>query len=129
MIAVPLVFFAVIDAVGRLHGQKSIATLSGKTFLWFALTAVLAVGVGLGVALLLDPGEGVENLVASEAIPAPGLDRSRYCSMWCRQSLRCAGRWAHPAGAVLRCVDRCGAGEAGPQGRTAARRWQVRPVA
>lgn len=76
MIAVPLVFFAVIDAVGRLHGQKSIATLGGKTFLWFALTAVLAVGVGLGVALLLDPGEGVENLVASESytprqVPGP----------------------------------------------------------
>ena len=76
MIAVPLVFFAVIDAVGRLHGQKSIATLGGKTFLWFALTAVCAVGIGLGVALLLDPGEGVENLVASESyaprqVPGP----------------------------------------------------------
>lgn len=66
MIAVPLVFFAVIDAVGRLHGQRSIAALGGKTFLWFALTAVCAVGVGLGVAWLLDPGKGVEGLVAAE---------------------------------------------------------------
>ena len=66
MIAVPLVFFAVIDAVGRLHGQRSIAALGGKTFLWFALTAMCAVGVGLGVAWLLDPGKGVEGLVAAE---------------------------------------------------------------
>ena len=76
MIAVPLVFFAVIDAVGRLHGQRSIAALGGKTFLWFALTAVCAVAVGLGVAWLLDPGLGVEGLVASDTytpreVPGP----------------------------------------------------------
>ncbi len=63
MIAVPLVFFAVIDAVGRLHGQKSIAALGGKTFLWFALTAICAVAIGLGVAWLMGPGKGVTGLV------------------------------------------------------------------
>ena len=33
MIAVPLVFFAVINAVSSLHGQKSVAALGGRTFL------------------------------------------------------------------------------------------------
>ena len=56
MIAVPLVFFAVINAVSSLHGQKSIAALGGRTFLWFAITAVLAVGIGLLVGTLLQPG-------------------------------------------------------------------------
>jgi len=56
MIAVPLVFFAVINAVASLHGQKSIAALGGRTFLWFAITAVLAVGVGLAVGSVLQPG-------------------------------------------------------------------------
>ncbi|MBN4659000.1 cation:dicarboxylase symporter family transporter, partial [Escherichia coli] len=36
MIAVPLVLFAVMNAIGSLHGQKSVAALSGRTFLWFA---------------------------------------------------------------------------------------------
>ena len=76
MIATPLVFFAVINAVARLHGQKSIAALGGRTFAWFAGTAVLAVCVGLGVALLLDPGAGVSGLVAAESyvpkqVPTP----------------------------------------------------------
>lgn len=62
MIAIPLVFFAVITAVGSLHGQKSIAALGGRTFLWFALTAVLAVSVGLLVGETLRPGEGVGTL-------------------------------------------------------------------
>jgi len=66
MIATPLVFFAVIAAISRLHGQGSVAALSGRTFLWFAATAVLAVGVGLGVALLLQPGSGLEPLTPAE---------------------------------------------------------------
>jgi Na+/H+-dicarboxylate symporter len=56
MIAVPLVFFAVINAVASLHGQKSIAALGGRTFLWFAITAVLAVGIGLLVGIVMQPG-------------------------------------------------------------------------
>ncbi len=62
MIAVPLVFFAVINAVSSLSGQKSIAALAGRTFLWFALTAVLAVGVGLLFGWIVKPGSGVSEL-------------------------------------------------------------------
>lgn len=62
MIAVPLVFFAVINAVASLSGQKSIAALAGRTFLWFALTAVLAVGVGLLFGWIVQPGSGVDKL-------------------------------------------------------------------
>lgn len=62
MIAVPLVFFAVIHAIGSLHGQKSVAALGGRTFLWFAITALLAVCVGLAVGTVLQPGAGMSNL-------------------------------------------------------------------
>jgi len=76
MIAVPLVFFAVINAVASLSGQKSIAALAGRTFVWFAITAMLAVGVGLAFGVLLKPGEGVGVLqVASDYTPkdVPGV--------------------------------------------------------
>ena len=70
LIAVPLVFFAVISAVASLSGQKSMAALGGRTFLWFAITAVLAVGVGLAAGLLLQPGHGIGQLaVASDYKP------------------------------------------------------------
>ncbi|GAB2512604.1 dicarboxylate/amino acid:cation symporter [Lysobacter humi (ex Lee et al. 2017)] len=62
MIAVPLVFFAVVNAVSALHGQKSMAALGGRTFLWFALTAVMAVGIAFGVGMLMQPGVGVTSL-------------------------------------------------------------------
>ena len=63
MIAIPLVFFAVVSSVGSLagvSGQRSIAALSGRTFLWFAITAVLAVAVGLSFGLVMKPGVGVD---------------------------------------------------------------------
>ncbi len=66
MIAVPLVFFAVINAVASLHGQKSIAALGGRTFLWFAITAVLAVAIGLLVGMVMQPG-----LVQVPLVPDP----------------------------------------------------------
>lgn len=68
MIAIPLVFFAVVSAVSSLHGQKSIAALGGRTFLWFAITAVLAVTVGLVFGWILKPGVGVD--VASLQVAA-----------------------------------------------------------
>ncbi|MBN8715572.1 MAG: dicarboxylate/amino acid:cation symporter [Xanthomonadales bacterium] len=70
MIAVPLVFFAVINAVASLSGKASIAALAGRTFLWFAITAVLAVGVGLAFGWIIQPGAGVGPLkIASDYSP------------------------------------------------------------
>lgn len=64
MIAIPLVFFAVINAISALHGQKSVAALGGRTFLWFVITAALAVCVGLAVGAVMQPGSGGLQLAA-----------------------------------------------------------------
>ena len=76
MIATPLVFFAVVNAVASLHGQQSVAALGGRTFLWFAATATCAVLIGLSVGWGLTPGEGVGALTVAEnytpkVVPGP----------------------------------------------------------
>ncbi|WP_207906845.1 dicarboxylate/amino acid:cation symporter [Luteibacter rhizovicinus] len=76
MIAVPLVFFAVLHSVSSLHGVKDVAALGGRTFVWFAITAALAVVVGLAIAHLTNPGLGVGELtMASDykvrVVPTP----------------------------------------------------------
>jgi Na+/H+-dicarboxylate symporter len=76
MIAVPLVFFAVINAIASLHGQKSVAALGGRTFLWFVITAALAVCVGLAVGTLMQPGSGhlglsVDSTWKPRDVPSP----------------------------------------------------------
>ncbi|TCZ85351.1 dicarboxylate/amino acid:cation symporter [Lysobacter sp. N42] len=75
MIAVPLVFFAVMNAVASLHGQKSVAALGGRTFAWFAATAALAVLVGLSVGWLMQPGAGVSGLTADPDYTPKALPR------------------------------------------------------
>jgi Na+/H+-dicarboxylate symporter len=75
MIAVPLVFFAVMNAVASLHGQKSVAALGGRTFAWFAATAALAVAVGLSVGWLMQPGAGVAGLAADPGYTPKTLPR------------------------------------------------------
>lgn len=69
MIAVPLVFFAVINAVSALHGQQSVARLGGRTFGWFAITATFAVGIGLAVAFVFNPGVGVDLQPPPDYVP------------------------------------------------------------
>jgi Na+/H+-dicarboxylate symporter len=69
MIAVPLVFFAVINAVSALHGQQSVARLGGRTFAWFAATATFAVGIGLAVAFVFNPGVGVDLQPPADYVP------------------------------------------------------------
>jgi len=76
MIAVPLVFFAVVSAVSSLHGQQSVAALGGRTFAWFAATAALAVVVGLSVGWVMQPGAGVTGLTMAPGyvvreVPSP----------------------------------------------------------
>src|SRR5690606_36916782 len=55
--------------VSALHGQQSVAALGGRTFAWFAGTAVLAVGVGLAVALVSNPGMGVDLQPPEDYVP------------------------------------------------------------
>ena len=76
MIATPLVFFAVINAVASLHGQQSVAALGGRTFAWFAATAALAVGVAFAVGAVMQPGLGLGELAVAETyvekvVPGP----------------------------------------------------------
>lgn len=55
----PLVFTAVVISIANLRKLSGAARLVGKTLMWFGITSLLAVGVGLGLGLLTNPGEGV----------------------------------------------------------------------
>ncbi|MEJ2854594.1 MULTISPECIES: dicarboxylate/amino acid:cation symporter [unclassified Saccharothrix] len=59
---IPLVFTAIvvgITSLRRLGGQRA-ARLGGKTLLWFAITSLIAVLIGLAIALIFKPGTGVQ---------------------------------------------------------------------
>ncbi|RKT57534.1 dicarboxylate/amino acid:cation symporter [Saccharothrix australiensis] len=67
---IPLVFTAIvvgITSLRRLGGSRA-ARLGGKTLLWFALTSLIAVLVGLVIALVFKPGTGVQVTPSEAAV-------------------------------------------------------------
>jgi Na+/H+-dicarboxylate symporter len=55
-IVVPLIVTAVIASIANLRGVKNAARLAGKTLLWFAITALIAVLIGIALGLIFRPG-------------------------------------------------------------------------
>ncbi|MCO1581084.1 dicarboxylate/amino acid:cation symporter [Crossiella sp. SN42] len=60
---VPLVFTAIVVSIANLRnvngGPGTVARLAGKTLLWFGITSLIAVLVGIAVGLITNPGQGV----------------------------------------------------------------------
>ncbi|WP_433873078.1 dicarboxylate/amino acid:cation symporter [Saccharopolyspora sp. CA-218241] len=58
----PLIFTAIVVGINSLRsvgGGRTAARLGGRTALWFALTSLIAVLIGLVIASLLQPGRGL----------------------------------------------------------------------
>ncbi|MER5637528.1 dicarboxylate/amino acid:cation symporter [Kitasatospora sp. NPDC002227] len=54
----PLVFTAIVVSVANLRNVTNAARLAVRTLLWFLITSLIAVSIGLGLGLLTDPGSG-----------------------------------------------------------------------
>jgi Na+/H+-dicarboxylate symporter len=65
----PLVVTAVIVSITNLRQVSNAARLAGQTLLWFAITALIAVGIGIGLGLLTEPGR--TSSVDAAAAEAP----------------------------------------------------------
>jgi Na+/H+-dicarboxylate symporter len=55
---VPLVFFAVVASIANLAQVTNAARLAAKTLLWFAITSLIAVVIGIAVGAIMQPGVG-----------------------------------------------------------------------
>ncbi|WP_371479945.1 dicarboxylate/amino acid:cation symporter [Kitasatospora sp. NBC_00315] len=65
----PLVFTAIVVSVANLRNVTNAARLAGRTLLWFLITSLIAVAIGLGLGLLTDPGQGTN--LSTEGLKAP----------------------------------------------------------
>lgn len=64
-----LVFTAIVASIARLAELQNAAALAWRTLLWFAVTALIAVSIGIALGLLLQPG--LHAGVAAEGAKAP----------------------------------------------------------
>jgi Na+/H+-dicarboxylate symporter len=75
MVVVPLLFTSIVVSVASLRNVANATRLGGRTLAWYVTTAALAALVGIGTAVLLQPGETVGALALGEykAREIPGL--------------------------------------------------------
>ncbi|MBC2933172.1 dicarboxylate/amino acid:cation symporter [Nocardioides sp. zg-1228] len=65
----PLVFLAIVASIANLRDVAGAARLAWRTLMWFAITALIAVVIGIVLGLVLQPGD--HTSVTSEAAAAP----------------------------------------------------------
>ncbi len=65
----PLIVTAVIVSIANLKQVSNAARLAGQTLLWFGITALIAVTIGIGLGLLTEPGRN--SSVDAAAATAP----------------------------------------------------------
>jgi Na+/H+-dicarboxylate symporter len=68
---IPLVFTAIvvgITSLRRLGGPRTAAQLGGRTLLWFAITSLIAVVIGLLIGLIGNLGSGVRVTPSHETV-------------------------------------------------------------
>jgi Na+/H+-dicarboxylate symporter len=70
VIVVPLIVTAVIVSIANLKQVSNAARLAGQTLLWFAITALIAVSIGIGLGLLTNPGRNSSVSAAAQATPS-----------------------------------------------------------
>ena len=67
---VPLIFTAVVSSIANLRAVSNAARLAWQTLLWFAITALIAVVIGILLGVFLQPGAN------AEATPPAGYEGS-----------------------------------------------------
>ncbi|SHN79276.1 Na+/H+-dicarboxylate symporter [Geodermatophilus obscurus] len=65
----PLIVTAVIVSIANLRQVSNAARLAGQTLLWFAITALIAVSLGIGLGLLTQPGRNSSVDATAQAAP------------------------------------------------------------
>ncbi|MCM2420922.1 dicarboxylate/amino acid:cation symporter [Streptomyces sp. RKAG293] len=71
----PLVFFAIVVSITNLRNVSNAARLATRTLLWFMITSLIAVSIGLAIGLLTNPGSG------SGLTPADGA-KPKHTGSW-----------------------------------------------
>ncbi|WP_443076663.1 dicarboxylate/amino acid:cation symporter [Streptomyces sp. NBC_01725] len=54
----PLVFFAILVSITNLRKVNNAARLASRTLLWFMITSLIAVAIGIAIGLITNPGSG-----------------------------------------------------------------------
>jgi Na+/H+-dicarboxylate symporter len=75
MLIVPLVFVTLVTGITAMEDMKKMRRIGMKTFFLYLLTTAIAIGIGLAIGIILEPGVGVslQSATTVTAKEAPSL--------------------------------------------------------
>lgn len=73
LVVVPLVSASIITGTARMGSEQSFGTLGLKTFGYFILTSLLAIVIGMAMAVIIEPGTSQQTSVLSSHVDASRL--------------------------------------------------------
>lgn len=68
MLIAPLVLFTLISGVCKMGDIKSLRTVGLRIVGFYVITTMFSAALGLGLALLTQPGQGVADLLVSDKV-------------------------------------------------------------
>ena len=66
---IPLIFLAIVASITQLRRVTNAARLAGQTLLWFGITALIAVTIGIILGVTIQPGNRVDHADLTEGDP------------------------------------------------------------
>jgi len=78
MIAVPLVFTSLVVGISNLKDIKKLSNLGGKTILFYTVTTLIAITIGLMTVNVLQPGKGLPVEIKNELINNYGEQANKH---------------------------------------------------
>ena len=72
MVIAPIVFLTIVTGIAQMADLKRIGRIGVRAFIWFTLTSLVALGIGLVLVNVVRPGDGIDMSAAA------GQDISRF---------------------------------------------------
>ncbi|KQN76660.1 dicarboxylate/amino acid:cation symporter [Sphingomonas sp. Leaf62] len=73
MLVVPVVLITIAAGIASLGDPRRLGGIGGRTVALFAFTTLLAVSIGMGFGLLLQPGDGIVLAGVAPHVPGPAV--------------------------------------------------------
>jgi aerobic C4-dicarboxylate transport protein len=67
MLIAPIIFLTVVVGIGSMTDMKKVGRIGGKALLYFEIMSTIALAIGIGVALLVNAGDGIDTNKAADA--------------------------------------------------------------
>lgn len=65
MLIAPIIFLTVVIGIGNMGDVKKVGKIGGKALIYFEIVSTIALAIGIFVALIIQPGKGLDTSSAS----------------------------------------------------------------